>query len=475
MFLYLYRHCAEQGDNLLKTKMILAIAIAAGVVVAGVGIGWMLLQDDGPDEGTSFSGSLEVLGNANGDGKIDLDDINVIQDIIDGKKSFADHPLADANNDGTVDNADIEKVQAILDATASSKEKIWVINHTTDARETYITGVMYPITAAVATGSANSLLNFKYLGIHTELKGLSFGGTKPDTTLFYEFSTLLNGANLGVIPGGTTSANNMHLESVAALKVSQGVSAVITADNKGYVENETDLNGIGIDVIRVKASSPDQEEYNSALLMLAFLFDTGGKGYMDRCEELIIWQNSFLDDLEKRISTVTDKVSAVPSSTQGYFSTGTSEYTNVTAAAGATYPLEDYRDHASTSVAHNLTSGGTWFLAYDIDYIINIRASPTGYSWYGGTALDAAATIEAMFTQWSATECYSKNNVYLVCGDMPVILRIAYVAEILYPGLFENGYADALHLEFAKKFMGFSDSFMSGKKFAVSMADVGLP
>jgi|GEM_PF-647250 len=471
---------------IITMKMITVIAVAAVVVGATAGIAYMLLtQDDGPD-GPNISAGLEVYGNADGDWKIDENDINIIQKIIDGELDPEDYPLADANQDGIIDEKDIEHVRAIMNASPTNRVEVFHINHHT-VRGPYVASTMYPITSAVSTGASNTLLNFKYLGIVDQIHGLSFN-SPPDSVLFYEYTSLFgSGSNLGQVSGGTTSVNNMDYEKVVALKLSHGVQAIVTADNNNYVNGTTTGTGgteaafeaAGIDVVRIKMTAADPDEWFSALLMMAFLFDADGTEYMDKCLEMIIWYQDLLADIDSKVGGLTDseRVSAIASSSDGNVSSHLSDFTDVLTIAGAKYPSSIVShlgsSYTSTVVSYKEHNNETWLRAHDVDKVINIRVSPTGTSWYGGTA-PGHANINNMMTQFDKLQAYENNNVYIMSGDMPVMLRIAYAAEILYPDLFGEGYADSLHVDFADRFLGFDSEFMEGKKFVITMADLGL-
>lgn len=472
----------------MKAKQLVTLLIIAVIAVATIGIGFMFSQMDKGVEKIDIDAGLEVYGNANNDGRIDSKDIVLIEDIIadskviselpldavidEGLKTLEKYPLADANCDGVVDEADIIQVQSIIDAEPTKRVKIYHINHSTAGN--YIAETMYPIMSAVSTGATNSLLLFKYLSISSEIKGISYASKGLDWDLFYEFSTLKDETNLGIIEGQTISSKRMNPEVVSNLMDTEGVTALITADNASYVSNESIFENMGCDVIRIKPSAADPGEFISALLMTAFLFDTEGKGYMDICDDIIEWCENFLTEVDEKLKSITNKVNAVASSGDNRISTASSEYGKVLSIAGANYPLPDAIGSGST-VASFSPGAENWLLNYDIDYIISMRTSPESSSWYGGTVLtDTLSTVKGYFMQYSDLECYESDDVYVISGDMPVMLRIAYSAEIMYGDLFEGGWADSKHMEFAYNFMGFDKSDMEGKKFVLTKGDVGL-
>jgi ABC-type Fe3+-hydroxamate transport system substrate-binding protein len=276
----------------------------------------------------------------------------------------------------------------------------------------------------------------------------------------------------------------MDFEKVSNLVDTQGVTAIITADNRTYVTNESTFEAAGVDVIRIMPSAVDTTDYMQTVLMIAFLFDAG-QGYMQKCTELIQWYEDFFTDLNNKLSHVKDKVSAVTASSNNAISSNTSDYTNVLLAAGATYPLDGIDWGGSASKTYDVNNGDTWLNSYDIDYIIPIRTSvdvtgvsasaPSAFSWYGGTALtDGKATLSLYMSYFRTTQSYHNDDVYIVCGDMPVVLRIAYVAEVLYPDAVGENFAYNYNLEFVEKFFGWNEDAIKGKPFCVSMSDLGI-
>ncbi|MCL1811706.1 MAG: dockerin type I repeat-containing protein, partial [Methanomassiliicoccaceae archaeon] len=255
------------------TSKIIAIIVVAVVIVAGASVALFVMNSE--KEKITINAALEVYGNANNDDRIDQADIDLIREIIAGEKSFEDYPLADANHDGVVDEKDIELVEKIINADSNNKVRIYHINHY-DGRNVVV-DTLYPITSAISTGAANSILIYKYLGIVNELKGFSWS-TAPDSALFPEYMHLITEEKRL-----ETSATRMNVDKASNLIDREGVTAAITSDNRSYLQSEESiLKEIGIDVIRVQPASGYSDEYMSTVLMIAFLFDTDGKGYMDK-------------------------------------------------------------------------------------------------------------------------------------------------------------------------------------------------
>ncbi|MCL2147832.1 MAG: dockerin type I repeat-containing protein [Methanomassiliicoccaceae archaeon] len=447
---------------MISTSKMIAIAVVAVVVVAGAGVALFALG--GGKEKIIIDAELEVYGNANGDGRIDQADIDLVREIIAGARSFEDHPLADANYDGVVDEKDVQQIERIINATSTNKVRIYHINHYGD--EVSVVDTLYPITSAAATSDLVGLLIFKYLGIVDELKGFAFSATVDDV-LFSEFMpNMTEDRRIGL------NVYTVDVDMASNLVDRYGITAIVTQSHTSYLSSEVGLlEGAGIDVVRIQSGAVDSKEYMSTILFTAFMFDTDGKGYMDKCEGLINWYEDFLTDLDGRLGGVPKRVTAVASSMTTYVSTGRSEYAYVLQAAGADYVLSDL-GIPGTSVSY-VGASDTWLNAYDFDYLVCMRGSSAAIgSWYGDTV--STAVLASQLDNFSTLECYEKNNVYVICGELPVMLRIAYTAQALYGDVFGPDYAYNLHVDFVKRFFGWDESMIKDKPFLFSMEDLGL-
>ncbi len=112
-------------------KKILAITIVAIIIVAAVA-SVTIGNDDNDDGDIDLVGNdvyLEIFGNANGDYRLDDDDLKIIDDYVNGKTDKSDlitvqdadekktYYLADSNTDGTVDAKDLDYLRGLIDRT----------------------------------------------------------------------------------------------------------------------------------------------------------------------------------------------------------------------------------------------------------------------------------------------------------------------------------------------------------------------
>ncbi len=127
-----------------KTLTVIAVVVVLVVVIAAVFV-IMSGNSDKQSRSDATDVRLTVFGNANGDDYLDNDDVQYIQDIIDGKKSLSDAPKvqvlteygttkytarywADANCDGSVNSSDLNIVKNLVNKTKGTEVKFFDVD-----------------------------------------------------------------------------------------------------------------------------------------------------------------------------------------------------------------------------------------------------------------------------------------------------------------------------------------------------------
>ncbi len=441
---------------------------------------------------------LEAFGNVDEDFDIDFADAAILQEAL-ANGTAGQYMYADANFDGVMDPMDDDYNNKIAGATVADPVQVKHLNRYTAGD--YFTVSTLPVDSILMSGSANMFLMCKYVGIGDEIKGIAYNG-KIDAGLFPEYQKFFSDYVSKFDPntplvyrvGGSAGYFNIELSTNHIVK--DGVKAIFTADNaaqylagssSSYANcfDEAGAKANGLSVLRFKAASTDMNEFVSDLAMMSF---ASGKS-MD-IDAFADWCNAFLDDLNGKIATIDDKVRvAVTSavsysvgsdgtvSTYNYVSSGTSDYTKVAVTAGGEFALADF-DFGTSSSSPKMTDLGLWLKPYDVEKIIHIKtAGTTGtvFSWYGGTAItDGVETLKTGPLAFSNTEAYYNDNVYVVCGDMPVLLRVAYAAHVLYPEVFSEEWAESYNVSHSTQFLGMTESDIRNGVFFVTMEDLGL-
>ncbi|MGN1045445.1 MAG: ABC transporter substrate-binding protein [Candidatus Methanomethylophilaceae archaeon] len=458
-----------------NTTKIVAVIVVIVVACAGVGTFMILNKDNGND--INITAALEVYGNANGDYKIDESDITVIQKIIDGEEGYTleKYPLADAYYDSVVDEKDIEQVRKIIDGGNSdgTQMSVWHINHTTADEKQYVAETKWPVSKVIGNGAANALIIYEMVGIRENIAGINYSASSPPDSIVYSYYNKM--PSLG--------SSTMYLTEdllTECVENNPGTTAVITADNKGYLDGTKGVSEkyieetLGLDVIRIEHAAVDPEDYASAILTVGFLFNKNTKAY-----EAAEWVQNVFDHIESETSKATEKVRVAATSYYSYLSARNSDYADVTVAAGGEYTLWE----SSKSSIYFMDSGS--YTAdpeilkpeYQPDVIIALRTSAflglakDGASWYGDESNWNVSTMQSQLKNFNVFECYGSKNVYTISGDIPVVARVLYSAAIMYPDLISMEYADQMHQEFVDKFLGGSYN-VSEHRFVLSQSDV---
>ena len=447
----------------------------------------------------NFSPILQVYGNVNEDLVIDEKDIEVLENAL--KNGTASSlRLADANRDGKVDQADVEYIKQIISATPDNPVVVKHLNRYT--KGDYWQESKYPIDSMAISASANIIMMMKYAGINDKIKTVSYSG-KIDSTMYSDYQYLFSDY------GGKFDVNNTYKYRVGA---SAGffsaelltnhinedkITAIITADNAGqylagsssshaYGITEAKAKELGLSVIRIAAASTDPASYLSDLALLTFMT----KSDSSKIADLTTWYQNTIKDmntvLRNNVGNGTEQVNFAVSSatsyskssdgkvtTYNYISSGTSDYTGAVLAAGGNFALKDYDFGTSTSSA-KMTDLGKWLVDYKIDKLVVIKTG-SSFSWYGGTALtDGLKTVQSCALAFSDTEAFYNNEVYVLSGDMPILLRTVYAACILYPDLFTKAWADNYNVQHCTQFLGIDENTVRSGSYYVLMADMGL-
>lgn len=432
----------------MDKKMIGAVAVVAILVVAAVAVYVVASDDEGNGVPSALADAeLKVFGNINGDRYIDSKDANLIQELIDEKKTAEEYPLADANQDGKIDSTDVEVVKNIADG---KKATVWHVNYTNNDGQKIeeVVSTQFPVDAAITTGSSNTFLILFVLGIVDEIKGATYTNT-VDEALFG--STYMNTDKVVKLGSSSTSITFEDGKAGASDVIQkEGVTAVVTDWNRGYISNEDAFEGAGVDVIRIAAASLERDVLTHSALLLGLLFQKIDRSvqYVDLCLDV-------MDYVENAIEGVTP-VKGIASSMTGYISADGSDYTQTLVLAGGEFAATNVNFGGSTSA--KIADHPEFFMC-DCQYIIHMRTAVD----YGQTAddlKDAWDSYTAKFSDWK----YAETGQYIVSGTIPIPLRLAYTAAALHADLVDDKVIDNYHQQFV-------DNFYNGLEFDISSMD----
>ena len=146
------------------------------------------------------------------------------------------------------------------------------------------------------------------------------------------------------------------------------------------------------------------------------------------------------------------KVVAMASNTTGSLTAPPSDYTKLLKAAGAEIP-DDKRWTGTIKM-----STADWIYDVTVNKVVCMRTSGgIGGVWYAGTHNDT--TIKGVFDAYNKMDAYKNNEIYMINGELPMPLRLAYVAQVLYPEQFNSDFADKFNADWCKDIYGLNLDF----------------
>ncbi|NLL95153.1 MAG: hypothetical protein GX224_05330 [Thermoplasmatales archaeon] len=404
--------------------------LAAVLLVAGGASALIVMSKDGGEEKMVDMGYglLEVYGNANGDHTIDGKDILLLNEIISGAKSKEDYPLADANQDGDIDQKDVNLVNDIINKKEGTV--IYVNSHLNGVN---VVTVKYPVNRGMATSGTNLLMLVKALDVEDKILAVNKGASSTFGDLFPEYN------------GKSDLGNNARTVSTEKAKeyFKQGATVLITQDSTAYVKTESDLKAAGIDVVRVKAAAVKPIDWAQAVNMVGFLLDG-----TERAKSMTNWYAKLERDLSEKIKDV-EKPNAVASSTKDKISRITSDYAEAVILAGSDYSIGDYGGTGAT------IDYGTWLLNNEHDYLFAFKNM--GYG-----EVNEAKEYNERTTNYVDLDVYTNGNCYVINGDVPVPVRVAYLAGIMHKDILGEDFGDNANKDFMKKFYDGKLNFEDG-------------
>ncbi len=415
---------------------ILAVVIVAIIAIAGVAAFLMLSGNGGDKEDTSWqkdiTGRLEVFGNANNDDHIDDNDLKAIDSFI--KNNAWDknkYPFADANGDGKITSDDRSMVEKMI-----SKESVDVryINGNGDVKTAH-----FPVTGLVVGGTAvHPVINA--VGAYDKAVALTGKASNVDPVL---------NAPTSKLPSVGSKAYSIDIDELSKYKA----NAVFTLNTSVYDGIEDALKNIpGISCIRINPD--DSDKSTQTFLLVGFL-----TGHSDRADKIV----AFYDKYNKVIADNVVKIGTKKTTLTMYTSSmcGTDYYlTKNTVAAGARN-LSDFNDANTKKIKDN----PEWAAdeKYQAEYIIEF----SGFDMiWKPTLSELQEEFEYYGQYFTLMKAYPEKYV-VINKDMPDIARTAYVAQVLYPGVFGSAFGDNLYKELVKTFYPYIDSFDPAKDTTV--------
>lgn len=302
-------------------KKTISVTIVVVILIVASVSAFVMLDDKDDAVAKSFDDAeLKVYGNVNGDRFLDEADAKLIEQYVKDGKTVEDCPLADANQDGKLTMDDVEVVNAVVQGRATTINHLVYKDVDQDGVvDTQVVSTKFPVKSAIMTGSTNTSMLLFCLGITDQIKGASYSSSSLDKDLFKE--TYLDTTKC-VKLGTSSSAITFEDGKAGSSDVikTQNVTALITDWNRTYITNENDFENAGVDVVRVSAGSTDKDALTHSAMLLGLLFQCA-----DRANDYVDLSLSVIEYIQG-IAKNEAKVKAVSSSMNGYLSTVASDY-----------------------------------------------------------------------------------------------------------------------------------------------------
>ncbi len=405
---------------------IVAVIVVIIIIVAVVAA-YFLLRDDKKDSGLDRYEAADVLGNANGDYYIDEEDEKIIQDIIDGERDAAEWPLADANNDGKVDEADLKIVQDYINGVTTTLVVI-------DCDKNPVQ-VKYPVGKYATATDTNFKSVVAVLGLAEPGTNMVANASGTNTSEILD-KALYEGKESKRITDLSSSSAAITQEGATTL-LSMGVELVLSDD--GGINSDDDIvkymEDGGITYLKLKYKTASDMIDSVACLGILLGCEKTAEDYGNWCQDI-------MDTIEKNEGSKAGTATCLSVVMSNYVSGTTNDYYTATLEAGG----DNVADWDSN---RRFNAGDTWMLVppySDVDCIFHFRSTtfPTVTESYFSDARSYFGMVDT----------FNNGGYYLINGVTPLPVRLALMAEKLYPDCFSDGWADSLFEYYFTHFLG---------------------
>ncbi len=412
----------------MDSKKLIAVAIVAIVAIAAIAT-FMTFNDDEPSA-EPVNACLMIGGNVNEDYTIDDKDVELMDDILAGELNAEDYYYADANDDGVVDSKDMDQLKDIIDGKAT---EMWV----THAKG--VSKIEYPLDNVIPVNADMTLL-MSNLGAYDRIAGYIASENPVEQSLLTE-------NNVYCISTGRQIKAEQY-EAIRQIGIDlyekdEKIGAIMyySSSSLGYERNFVEA---GIPILHVYCTSPSSVA--DAYATIGFLL--GGE-YEKKGVDMCRYCTNVFDHIEATVGNKA-KVDALAICMSFYICEDESNYSEIITAAGG-----------------NCTSQlkGTGSTAVKSADAITVYDSTTQKMFNFSTQDLVKLSDEEIVAMWDKAAILNSSAIWeemvWVNCSMPVVARVAYVAEAMYPDLL-NGYGDKVLNEFIDKYLPYLNEYNGG-------------
>lgn len=430
----------------MNNKAIIAVVVVVIIVIAAAAA--VLLTREGGEDGPTIDTAGDqgaVFGNANGDCRIDQEDVDLMEALIEQGSADAlqDFPLADANHDGVLNADDVSIVRSIISGDADTVD-------VSDFRGEVVT-VPYPMDDALFVGGTNMRVVISVLGIEDRIIANatnSYIGPYLDKTL-YELR------ENGTIATVTTQATTEDLTKLSSLDL--GVAVIEGAGTNKYTEDAA-MSYFSDNGIPALVFNTDNYDYVMSTISTIGIL-TGNE---DKAEAYMAYMTDVSDTIAENLGDSVGTVTVMTVTMSNSVSGTESDYYAMSEMAGG----KNLADWTDSTRKYDPSSGDYWLLdpKYNPDFLFHFKSMIYGEE-------PDESDIEKYKSYFDQTNAYRDGGYYLINGTVPLPVRLAYMAETMYPDLFEDGWADSVFQQYIDDFTDLEDWDVTEHKVMWSVSD----
>lgn len=428
-----------------KTVIAAIVVVVVVVVVAAAAYSLNSGGNDGPATLEASGDQGMVFGNANGDCRIDTDDVQLIEQIIESNDptNVSKYPFADVNHDGIVDATDLQMVNDIIDGKATTVDvSDFTGNHVT---------VPYPMDNLLVVGGTNMRVVVSVLNMEDRILATAtnkYMGPYLDKTLY----DLCNAGTIKTVTTGATAEDMTAISSIG-LKVAIIEGAGTNSWTEDYAMQYLRDNGITPLVFNT-------DNYNyvmSTISTIGILI-----GAENEAQSYLDFLNDVNGTIQERLGDSAGTATVMTVTMSNSVSGTESDYYAMSELAGG----KNLADWADSTRKYNPNSGDYWLLdpKYNPDFLFHFKSMVYGEN-------PTQSTLDSCRSYFEETNAYKDGNYYLINGTAPLPVRLAYMAEIMYPDLFEDGWADSVFQRFIDDFTDLENWDVTEHRIIWSVSD----
>ena len=431
-----------------KSMMVKIAAVVVVVIVVAVACVVIFGGGNKSNPADDIETQLQIRGNADANYTIDSRDMDIVNDVIAGKKTLKDYPLADVNGDNKVDETDKKLLQDLIDRKTGTT--VYVLCQDVDGEMT-TQEVKYPLRNAV-TYATNIQLPALYAGGAPYIAGYFSRSYTTAAEKGLDSAVDLKGGTRSITDESWANFTNLD----ASLRATGGVGALLV-DYSGVKEltdqRMSDLEARGIPALIY--SSADAEEEITTVLTLGFLF--GGD-----CEKLTVdyavasWD--VLDYIDKTLANKSPKTSYISFNMYVYICQNDSTYNYIGQSAGGIpyYKVNsEFADKYKGTGSVKMSGPESLSNYTDVGALINIRSIDWGMTEDEIKDM-IVKTWEYDSKGVKSQECFKgfEDRLFYVDNLLPGAVKVAYTAHGLYGDLFTEKWAEGVLSDFIKMNLG---------------------